>query len=79
MSSQFEGEDEEDYYDDEDDINYYYCNEEELRDEFMEDSAEKSRKNIEFFDYECISIEQAKLFVNSQIDNLSKTTNVGAI
>jgi len=68
--------DEEVYSEDDDDSYYYQCNEDELIDDCIDTSAEKSRKNIEFFDYECISVEQAKEFIQSKIENLSGAVRV---
>lgn len=70
--------DEEVYYDDVDDYSYYYCNDEDgLPDHMLMDSGlEANRKNIEFFDYECLSLEQAKAIINGTIDSLSSVIKV---
>lgn len=70
--------DEEVYYDDVDDYSYYYCNDEDgFPDHMLMDSGlEANRKNIEFFDYECLSVEQAKAIINGIIDSLSSVIKV---
>lgn len=68
--------DEDAYYED-DDYNYYYqSNDDECIDDYMENSAEKIRRNIESFDYECITLEEGKAYIESIIDKTAKTLDV---
>ncbi|KAI2804788.1 hypothetical protein RDWZM_008083 [Blomia tropicalis] len=42
----------------------------------MENSAEKIRRNIESFDYECITLEEGKAYIESIIDKTAKTLDI---
>ena len=67
---------EDELYSDNDDDYYYQNNEDELNDDCLNNNEDKNRKNIEFFNYECISIDQAKEYINTKIENLSNSINV---
>ena len=68
--------DDDDGYYYEEDYTYYEPNEDEFIDIYLENSIEKQKKNIEYFEYECITLNDAKCYFQSIIESLCSKIQV---
>lgn len=68
-------EDDEDGYYNEDDY-YQQSDDEEYMNLYMENCLEKQKKNIEFFEIECITLSEAKSYFQSIIESVCSAIQV---